>query len=127
MGHGLTGTDAVVSVRNLPMSGTELAADQKAAERRIIEMGLRAVDEDGADVLVLGGAAYATVAARIADHLPVPVVAPTHFAASMAESLAASCWRKPRSGGYRSPGAKPTTGLSAELAAFFADRPSDRG
>jgi Asp/Glu/hydantoin racemase len=63
----------VVSVRPLPLSGTALATDQARADQVVIELGLAAVAEDNADVLVLGGAAFAGMAKRIAGQLSRPL------------------------------------------------------
>lgn len=113
----------VVSVRPLPLSGTELASDQARADKVVIELGLAAVAEDNADVLVLGGAAFAGMAKRIAGQLPVPVVSPVHFAIGLAELTVLSGWRKPREGTYSPPDEKPTKGLGPELSAFFKPKP----
>jgi Asp/Glu/hydantoin racemase len=109
----------VVSVRPLPLSGTELANDQARADKVVIELGLAAVAEDNADVLVLGGAAFAGMAKRIAGQLPVPVVSPVHYAIGLAELTVQSGWCKPSEGTYSPPDEKPTEGLSPALAAFF--------
>lgn len=110
----------VVSIRVLPLSGTELAADQERADVEVIKLGNAAVNEDHADVLVLGGAAFTGMAERIAGRLPVPVVSPLHYAIGMAELIVRSGWRKPSDGTYSPPGEKHTEGLTPELAAFFS-------
>ena len=112
----------VVATRVLPLSGTELAADQARADDATVELGLAAVGEDRADVLILGGAAFAGMARRIAARLPVPVISPVHYAIGLAELTVLAGWRKPSAGSYASPGAKATSGLGPELAAFFASR-----
>jgi Asp/Glu/hydantoin racemase len=111
--------DALAGVRALRLSGAAMMADPAGAEGAVVELGLAAVREDGADVLVLGGAAFAGMAARIAPRLPVPVVSPVHYAVGLAELAVLSGWRKPTAGAYVAPEAKPTSGLGPALAALF--------
>lgn len=113
-------TADVVAVRRLALSGTELANHQARADDAVVRQGALAVDEDNADVLVLGGAAFSGMAERIAARLPVPVVSPVPYAVGLAELAVISHWRKPSAGTYSAPGAKPTLGLGDDLAAFFA-------
>jgi Asp/Glu/hydantoin racemase len=116
----------MVGLRILPLSGTELAADQAAADAAVAALGERAVAEDDADVLVLGGAAFSGMARRIAARLPVPVVSPVSHAVGFAETIVRAGWRKPSIGTYAAVGAKSTQGVSAQLAAFFADPAKSR-
>ena len=109
----------IASIRILPLSGTELAADHEHAEKEVIRLGEAAVAEDYADTLVLGGSAFSGMAGRIAPHLPVPVISPLAFAVAMAEMAVVSGCRKPTAGTYSAPGNKPTKGLSRELTDFF--------
>ena len=116
----------MAGVRVLPLSGTELAADQAAADAAVVELGERAVAEDNADVLVLGGAAFSGMARRIAPRLPVPVVAPVPYALGFAETIVRAGWRKPSTGTFAAVGAKAMQGVSAPLAAMFADPATSR-
>jgi len=109
--------------RFLPLTGAALVADQRAAESALIEAGLAAVREDGADVLVLGGAAFAGMAPRVAPRLPVPVVSGVHYAVGYAEITVLSGWKKPTAGAYAAPDAKSSTGLAPELAQLFPKPP----
>jgi Asp/Glu/hydantoin racemase len=112
-------SDALVGVRALPLSGAALMADPAGADAAVVALGLAAVGEDGADVLVLGGAAFAGMAARIAPKLPVPLVSPVGYAVGLAELVVLSGWRKPTVGAYAAPEAKSTIGLGAALASMF--------
>ncbi len=111
--------DHMASIRILPLSGTELTADQGRAETEIVKLGKLAVTEDHADTLVLAGAAFSGMATRLAPQLPVPVISPLAFAVGMAEAAFASGWRKASEGTYKAPGAKPNKGLTPELSRFF--------
>lgn len=109
----------VVSVRVLDITGDVLAKSQEKADAEAIRQGLAAVTEDHADVLVMGGAAFAGMAERIADRLPVPVVSPIPYAVSFLETIVRSGWRKPSAGTFRPPEKKPTSGLGEALATLF--------
>ncbi len=110
--------------RMLPVAGSALVDDQPGADDRVVELGLAAVHEDRADVLVLGGAAFAGMAPRIAPRLPVPVVSPIHHAVGHAELAVLSGWRKPTAGPWARPAGKPSRGLAPELARLLGDPPS---
>jgi Asp/Glu/hydantoin racemase len=120
---GLHMEGVTVCTRPLSLTGTALVEDQAGAEAAVVELGLAAVREDHADVLVLGGAAFAGMAPRLTERLPVPVVSPMHYAVGYAELAVLSGWRKPTTGAYGPPDAKPTTGLGPELARLFPAPP----
>ncbi|MDH3660357.1 MAG: aspartate/glutamate racemase family protein [Alphaproteobacteria bacterium] len=110
----------IASIRRLPLSGTQLTEDQAAADEMVIEQGKKAIEEDHADVLVLGGAAFAGMAERIATRVPVPAVSPVPNAIALVEVALRTGWRKPSKGASSPPAAKQTTGLSEELGGLFA-------
>jgi Asp/Glu/hydantoin racemase len=114
----------VVSVRLLDLSGTDLANDQIKADGEVIKLGRRMVAEEEVDVLVLGGAAFAEMAGRIANELPVPVISPIPFAIAFAEQAVLGGWQVPTVGSFAQPGAKATAGLSSPLAEIFKARPT---
>ena len=64
----------LVAVRAVALTGAEIAADQAQAEAALIEVASRAVAEDGAEVVVLGGAGLAGMAARLQPRVPVPLL-----------------------------------------------------
>jgi allantoin racemase len=54
---------------------------------RLTEEGRKAIEEDGADVLLLGSTTMHQAGAYMGEHLPVPVVNPGPVAIKMAETL----------------------------------------
>jgi len=48
----------------------------EASLQALVELGLRCVYEDGADVLILGSTSMHQAAAYLNEHLPVPVISP---------------------------------------------------
>jgi allantoin racemase len=111
---------SVAAVRLLDLSGTDLANDQLKADAEVVRLGLAMVAENDADVLVLGGAAFAEMASRIKGHLPVPVISPIPYAIALAEQAVLSGWRVPTAGTYAQPRPKATSGLGDQLGGFFA-------
>jgi allantoin racemase len=80
------------SSRGIGLSVMELARDREGCMRRIIEAGRAAIDQDGADVLILGcmSMAFHDVAEDLQERLGAPVVNPVAASLAMAEYLARS-------------------------------------
>jgi len=66
--------DRLASVRTVPLTGGQIAADPGAALALLAEESRAAAQRDGAKAVILGGAGLAGLAARIADRVPVPVL-----------------------------------------------------
>lgn len=105
----------VASVRAIPLTGAEIAKDQQRAFTLLAELSETCVREDGADCVILGGAAVAGIPRQIADRVSVPLIDNVAVSVAMAELLARNVGRA-RAGG----GARPSidsAGLSDALAA----------
>jgi Asp/Glu/hydantoin racemase len=85
-----------------------------------VELAQRAIDEDGADVVVLAGAPLAGLARRVRERVPVPVVDCVEAAVKQAEAIVSLAPRKAEQGTYRRPGAKPCIGLPEALSRWIA-------
>ncbi len=79
--------DSFVSSRGIGMSVLDLAGDREAALDRIAEAGHAAVNEDGADTLVLGcmSMAFHDITAELQRRIGVPVINPVPASIAMAE------------------------------------------
>ncbi|WP_456785919.1 aspartate/glutamate racemase family protein [Cellulomonas sp. P5_C5] len=101
--------DACVAVRacEVPV----LALD--GARARLVDECRRAVEQDGADVVVLGCAGMAELCAMIADEIGVPVVDGVAAGTVLAQSLVALGLRPCGTDEYAPPPAKPMAGLLA--------------
>jgi allantoin racemase len=75
----------LASVRPLEMSVLEMDAEPERTKARILEVATAAVQEDGAEVIVLGCAGLAGYAHDIAQELKVVVLDPSPIAIKMAE------------------------------------------
>jgi len=80
--------ERLASVRTVPPSGADIARNPKAA-MALLARGCRAcAKEDGADVVILGGAGLAGLAAKLKSRVEVPLLDGVACAVSMAEALA---------------------------------------
>ena len=74
------------SVRSADVPVLELK-DYKKAKPAVLREAKKAVEEDGADVIVLGCVGMAKIGREIQQELGVPVVEPAEAAIKMAETL----------------------------------------
>ena len=116
--HRLSGRLASIRLLDSPFAAIGAVRDEK--ETLLVELARRAVEEDGADVVVLAGAPLAGLAARVRDRIEVPVVEGVAAAIKQAELLVSLNLRKATKGGYRRPAPKPTIGLSPALTRLFS-------
>lgn len=110
----------LASVRSLDADGGRIAADPAAAEAGIVAAGRAAVEQDGAELVILGGAGMVGMVPRVAGHLPVPVIDGLTPAIHMAQAAVATGGRKAMAGSLAFPGPVKTAGLAPALAALLA-------
>ena len=111
--HGLTGR--LSSIRMLDARIADVGQVQAENEDLLVDLADRAVQEDGAEVVILAGAPLAGLASRVKDRIAVPVVEGVAASVKMAEGLFALQPRKAAAGSFRQPAAKPATGLPDAL------------
>ena len=109
----------LASIRCLEGPFDDIASVQDEKEDLLVDLCARAVDEDQAEVIILGGAPLAGLAARVAGRVPVPLVDGVAAAVRQAETLAALAPRKAVVGSFRRPAAKSIVGVSAALKRLF--------
>lgn len=97
----------LASIRALDQPIRDIAGVQDEHAARLKALCTAAVNEDGADVLILAGAPLAGLARRIEGELPVPLVDPIASAVKQAESA--------RSGPFTPPPRKANAGLPGPL------------
>jgi allantoin racemase len=83
-----------------------------------------ALAEDGADCVILGGAAFAGLARPIQDRAPVPILDTVGCAVRLAELLVAVAPSKPRTGSYAPLPSRELVGVDPAIAALFAGETS---
>ncbi|HSH90303.1 MAG TPA: aspartate/glutamate racemase family protein [Ramlibacter sp.] len=112
--YGFSGR--LASIRSLEQPLQSIGAVQHDHAPALKALAERAVDEDGADVIILAGAPLAGLARCLQGQLPVPVVDGVSSAVRHAATLVAMNAGKASRGSFASPPAKPNRGLSPALA-----------
>ena len=115
--QGLSGR--LAGIRSIVASPVDAYANPATVDTLVAEAAASLVAEVDAEVVVLCGAAMAGMPARIADRVPVPVIDGIAAGVSMCEMLVRLKPAKARSGSLAHPGARPTIGLAAPLAALL--------
>jgi allantoin racemase len=115
--NGLTGR--LASIRCVTGGFRDIARVQEEMRDALVDACCQAVEQDEADVVILGGAPLAGLAAMVADRVPVPLVDGVAAAVRQAEVMASLRVRKATVGTFRRPDPKPITGVPAPLARLF--------
>jgi allantoin racemase len=99
--------DRLASFKSVDLGVLEFHQDEKETARRFVEVGRQAVEQDGAEVLVLGCTATYGFYRELQDELGVPVIDPmlasfktAEFAADLKNQFG---WTQSKVGGYESP------------------------
>ena len=108
------------SIRTLDQAFRSITEVQEEKCDLLCDLALQAVQEDGADVIVLAGAPLAGLAQIVRNRLPVPVVDCPQAAVKQLEALVALNPAPATAGSFRRPAAKPSVGLGALLATRIA-------
>ena len=115
LAHALGLSDAIASIRPIALTGDQIAADPEGALKFLAAEAQAAADQDGAQAVILGGAALAGLAARIAPSVSVPVIDSVHAGARAALKLAMQS-RKPWPTSTAKAAPVPSIGINVELA-----------
>jgi allantoin racemase len=112
----------LASVRAVTPTGADIARDPKSAMALLAEDCAACVREDGAEVIILGGAGLAGLAAKLKSAVDVPLLDGVACALSMAEALAQQQPAKATSGSLARPAPVESIRLSKGLAALLASK-----
>jgi Asp/Glu/hydantoin racemase len=72
--HGLGLSERLATIRTIAPTGDEIARDPDAALDELVVACKACAAEDGANVVIVGGAALAGACARIAPVVPIPLI-----------------------------------------------------
>jgi allantoin racemase len=81
-------SDKLASVRAVEIPVLELHREEERTAKALLEEGRKALEEDGAEALILGCTGMTGMAERLSRELKVPVVDPLPTAIKFAETLA---------------------------------------
>jgi allantoin racemase len=99
----LAGLDRrLASCRPLDLPVLETVVNREQVVEKIVRIGRQAIEEDGAEVLILGCAGLGDLAIRASRELGVPVVDPNAAALKLCETLVGLRLTHSRAGLYRS-------------------------
>jgi allantoin racemase len=110
----------LASIRCVSGVFRDITSVQEDMGDALAEACRQSVEQDEADVVILGGAPLAGLASAMADRVPVPLVDGVAAAVRQAEVLAAMRVRKATAGTFRRPDPKPITGVPDALARLFS-------
>lgn len=103
----------VVSIRTTPLGVLDIERDPEASWAMVRDDARRAVEEDGAEAVLLGCAGMAEFAASIEDELDVPVIDGVVAAVKFAEGMVDLGKKTSKRKTYRPPERKSFTGAMA--------------
>ncbi|WP_349605253.1 aspartate/glutamate racemase family protein [Cupriavidus sp. DF5525] len=106
----------LASVRSLQEPLRDIGSVQEDHAARLEQLCLQAVEQDGADVIIVAGAPLAGLARSLQGRLPVPVVDGVSSAVRHCESLVALRAGSATQGSFARPPRKPNAGLTPALA-----------
>ena len=104
-------------MRSIPLTGAEITKDPDRRLALLADLAETCVREDGAECVILGGAAVAGLHRRIADRVSVPLLDSVATSVATAELLARVA-TTPTASRTRPP-AIDSVGLSEELTALL--------
>ena len=110
----------LASIRALDRPLASIGAVQSDHEAALLALCAQAVDQDGADVLVLAGAPLAGLARSLRGRLPVPVVDGVSSAVRHARTLVKLQPGTARRGSFAPPPVKPNQALPQAMATLLA-------
>src|SRR5262245_4172718 len=111
--HGLAGK--LVAARAIPGPVPDITRAKDDLKEKLRAECLRAVEEDDAEVIIIGGGPVAGLAREIRDEIPVPLIDGVSAAVRFAEAIVGLGPRPPRKGSFARPAPKPAKGLSPAL------------
>jgi Asp/Glu/hydantoin racemase len=111
--------ERLAAVRTIAPTGDRIARDPEAALAQLAAACTACASEDGADVVILGGAALAGLATRIQPSVPIPVLCSVEAGTRAVIAAASGSDRR-----GASPPALASVGLSADLAKLLGQMPS---
>ncbi len=112
--------ERLASIRCLDQPLQNIATVQDDHAERLKSLCLSAVDDDGADVIIIAGAPLAGLARSMKEQIPVPIVDGVSSAVCHAQTLVSLAPMAARRGSFAPPPLKPNQGLPEGIARLLA-------
>lgn len=119
-GHGLG--SRIAGIATLSVKPEQTFSDPERVRSATLAAARQLVRRDGAEAVLLAGAALATMAAALQAELDVPLLDGVACAVALAEAHAALALTKARAGSVSATGGREVRGVSPGLTALFAGR-----
>ncbi len=119
--HGLG--SRLAGIATLSVTPQQTFSDPERVRSATLAAARQLVERDGAEAVLLAGAALATMAAVLQPDLDVPLLDGVACAVALAEAHVALALPKARAGSVSATGGREVRGVSPELTALFAGRP----
>ena len=119
-GYGVTAERAVI--RAVDVRPLDAYSDPQRVTGKVLEAARGLISNDGAEAIVLAGAAMAGMHTGLQPQLPVPVLDGIACGVALAEMLVRLRLPKPATGSLAAPPPKETVGLAPALADLFRTR-----
>jgi allantoin racemase len=116
-GHGLASRLSGIAL--VAATPHDAVSDPDGVAEKVAEAA-EALARDGADSVLLGGAALSGIGGRIQARVPVPLIDGIAAAVVLAEGLVRLSLPKPRTGSFAAPSARSSLGLGDALSALLA-------
>ena len=115
--YGMGSRLAAVSAVDVTPAQTFSEPERVLAEVRAAALALV---QQGAEAVILGGAAMAAMAPKLQPQVPVPLLDGITCGVGLAETLVHQRWPRPQVGSVSPTGGRPVHGVSPALQALFA-------
>jgi Asp/Glu/hydantoin racemase len=112
----------LASVRTIERRVVDAGSDPGSLADEVTALSNAAIEQDGAEVIILGGGAVAGLSRQLVDRINAPLLDGVTCAVRMAEALHGIGASKARAGSYRAPAAKEMVGVSPVLAGLFGSK-----
>lgn len=108
--------ERLASIRALDEPLQHIGQVQENQGESLIRLAMQAIEQDGADTLIMAGAPLAGLARSVSSRIPVPVLDGVTCALIKAQSMVNMAANTPTSGSYAPPPEKYHRGLSPALS-----------
>ena len=114
--------DRLAGIETLALDPAASLADPEGTRRAVLEGALRLVERDGAEAVLLAGAAMASMAESLQPSVPVPLLDGVACAVAMAQAMVSLRLPKAMVGSLSATGPREVRGVSAELTKLMGNK-----